>query len=297
MTCFVPRLRLRLLQRVEPVYLITEQLHTLVKSSTVNNVTTLTMNNPEKCNKWSVGMLDMLYHKMELCARDQETKVIILTGADPYYSSGGDISGYMKIQHPAKFHSMIVQNNYKMFDTFISYPKPILVAANGPAIGGAVTTAALCDGIVASKRASFLTPFSRMCVPPEGCSSHTLPRIMGDQVAREMLEECKVVSAEEAEDAGLVMEVVEHEKLLEVAQEVGEEWIRKGKQRKMMSGGTAEEYSKLNAQESIAVADAFLSYDFMNAQFDFLWGKGKISGAVLFWTFKSLRPFWINSIK
>ena len=70
----------------------------LVQSSTLNCVTTLTMNNPAKCNRWSVDMLDMLYHKLDMCAKDDSTKVIILTGADPYYSSGGDISGYMKLQ-------------------------------------------------------------------------------------------------------------------------------------------------------------------------------------------------------
>ena len=84
-------------------YLHTKAHSTLVLSSTVNKVTTLTMNHPAKCNSWSVPMLDMLYHKMEQCAKDDNTNVIILTGADPYYSSGGDISGYMKLQPQRSF--------------------------------------------------------------------------------------------------------------------------------------------------------------------------------------------------
>ena len=278
-------------------YLHTQAHSTLVLSSTVNKVTTLTMNHPAKCNSWSVPMLDLLYHKMELCAKDDNTKVIILTGADPYYSSGGDISGYMKLQHPKKFHSMIVENNYKMFNTFISFPKPILIAANGPAIGGAVTSAALCDGILASERATFLTPFSRMCVPPEGCSSATFPRIMGEDAANKMLKDCQTVCAEEAKDIGLVMEVVEHDMLMQAAQAVAEEWVVKHKTRKMIGGGSKDEYSELNAKESVAVADAFLSYQFLNAQFSFLWGKGKLSNAFIFWILKTLRPLWIKVLK
>ena len=86
-----------------PLCITTKAQSTLVLSSTVNKVTTLTMNRPAKCNSWSVPMLDLLYHKMELCAKDDNTKVISLTGADPYYSSGGDISGYMKLQPQRSF--------------------------------------------------------------------------------------------------------------------------------------------------------------------------------------------------
>ena len=48
--------------------------------------------------------------------------------------------------HPMKLHKMIVENNEMLFNQFLDFPKPILVAANGPAIGAAVTSALLCDG-------------------------------------------------------------------------------------------------------------------------------------------------------
>ena len=48
--------------------------------------------------------------------------------------------------HPKKLHKMIVENNEMLFNQFLDFPKPILVAANGPAIGAAVTSALLCDG-------------------------------------------------------------------------------------------------------------------------------------------------------
>ena len=242
-------------------------------------------------------MLDMLYHMMDMCAKDENTKVVILTGTDPYYSSGGDISGYMRLQNPKQFHSMIVKNNFKMFDTFISFPKPILIAANGPSIGGAVTSAALCDGILASKRATFLTPFSRMCVPPEGCSGVSFQRIMGEEAARKMLDDCWVVRADDAKEIGLVMEVVEHNKLMETAQVVAEKWVVEHKKREMMGGGSKEEYSEMNAKESVAVADAFLSHKFLHAQYEMLWERGKLRNAFIFWIFKSLRPLWIQLLK
>ena len=76
-----------------------------------------------------------------------------------------------------------------MFNYFIDFPKPILVAANGPAIGASVTSAALCDGIIASHKASFLTPFARLAVPAEGCSCVHFQRILGTESAHKMIGE------------------------------------------------------------------------------------------------------------
>ena len=53
--------------------------------------------------------------------------------------------------------------------------------------GASVTSASLCDAILASSRASFLTPFARLGVPPEGCSSVHFSRVMGEQAADKML--------------------------------------------------------------------------------------------------------------
>ena len=84
---------------------------------------------------------------------------------------------------------------------------------------------------------------------------------------------------------------------MQAAQAVDEEWVVKHKTRKMIGGGSKEEYSELNTKESLAVADAFLSYQFLNAQFRFLWGKGKLSNAFIFWILKTLRPLWIKVLK
>lgn len=63
---------------------------------------------------------------------------------------------------PAELHRKIVQENYATFDTFLSFPKPLIVAVNGPAIGASVTSATLSDAIVASEKATFSTPFAKL---------------------------------------------------------------------------------------------------------------------------------------
>jgi enoyl-CoA hydratase/carnithine racemase len=65
-----------------------------------------------------------------------------------------------------------------------TFPKPIVAAVNGPAVGVGVAVLALCDIVYASDKASFYCPYARLCQTPEGCSSYTLPKIMGIAMVR-----------------------------------------------------------------------------------------------------------------
>ena len=214
----------------------------------------------------------------------------MLTGSGPYYCAGANLSENVKPMHPKKLRTMIVENNAKVFNKFIDFPKPILIAANGPAIGAAVTSASLCDGIIASEKATFMTPFARLSVPAEGCSSVHFERMLGKEPARKMLEEGWKVSSEEAKEIGLVLDVVPHDELMSKAQMVAEEWAIQGRKRTIPGGGDPREYHEVNDKESILLGDAFLSYKFLDAQYSFLKSKGK--DARMFWFLKTTRPLW-----
>ena len=117
--------------------------------------------------------------------------MVVLTGADPYYCAGVNLAATIQPMHPRKLHNMIRTSNQAVFDSFLDFPKPIIVAANGPAIGACVTSASTCDTIIASERATFLVPFARLAIPPEGCSSVHFHRMLGPEAARRMLEEVR----------------------------------------------------------------------------------------------------------
>merc|ERR1719397_2280808 len=104
-------------------------------------------------------------------AMDDNSKVMVLTGAGKYYSAGGSFDDIITPMRPSTLKSLMALDNKALFDNFLDFPKPILAAINGPAIGGPVTSALLCDYVIASEAATFITPFARLGATPEGCST------------------------------------------------------------------------------------------------------------------------------
>ncbi|WP_372810165.1 enoyl-CoA hydratase-related protein, partial [Litorivivens sp.] len=192
-----------------------------------------------------------------------------------------------------KLHQMIVENNQTLFETFLDCPKPILVAMNGPAIGASVTSATLCNGIIASEKATFSTPFAALGIKPEGCSSVHFPRLMGEANAQRMLgPEGWKPTAAEALEVGLVQWVVPDDQLQREAYKIAREGVDNEVPRAFLGGSQREELKAVNARESIELADAFLSAPFFKEQARFMWGKNKKSSAALFYSLGALRPLW-----
>ena len=258
-----------------------------------DGVTTLTMNTPARLNGWTQQMMDALKEAFRVAATDDGTRAVVLTGADPYYCAGVNLGGILRLGHPRKLHAMIVQQNRALFDAFLDFPKPLLVAVNGPAIGASVTSATLCDGIIASDKATFSTPFTALGVPPEGCSSVQFARLMGQANADRMLgEEGWRPTAEEALDAGLIQWIAPHDKLGEEAQRIARDWVTSGATRSYRGGSGRDELKAVNARESVDLADAFLSAPFIKAQFKFLKRKNKWGPAAMFLAMLISRPLW-----
>lgn len=161
--------------------------------SITNRVMTITFNEPKRCNAWGDSIMNGLRAALYRAQTDSNIRVVILTGNGKYYSSGVDFAGSMQVMRPSKLTVVAAKRNEELFNLFIDFPKPLIAAVNGPAIGAPVTSATLCDAMLVSEKATFLTPFSSLALPAEGCSSYTFPLIMGEARAKLMLEEGRVV--------------------------------------------------------------------------------------------------------
>jgi enoyl-CoA hydratase/carnithine racemase len=262
-------------------------------STIANHVVTITMNRPEKLNGWTMDMMMSFKSAIAAATKDDRVKVIIFTGSGKYFSAGVNLSSTIKMMHPKKLKNMIVELNQSLFEIFLLCPKPILVAINGPAIGASVTSATLCNGIIASENATFSLPFAALGVTPEGCSSLHFPRLIGPENAQRMLgEEGWKPTGKEALEAGLVQWCVPHDDLRKEASKIAKEWVENNETRKFLAGSTLDELREVNKSESVDLANAFLAKKFLLGQARFLWSKGKFAPALTFYSLVLSRPLW-----
>lgn len=180
-----------------------------------SDVALVTMHRPEVLNAMSFELVDELHEIFDRLHRDNDCRVVILTGAGRAFSSGLDLSG-PAVASTAEGTSgpragMLTQE--RIADLAIKIHRlqhPVIAAVNGLAYGGGLGLALACDLRVASADAAFCTQFIKVGL--SGCDigiSYTLPRAVGSTVAFEMMLTARRVEADEALRVGLVSEVVE----------------------------------------------------------------------------------------
>jgi len=260
-----------------------------------SGVLTVAFNQEKKLNAWTMPLLQETFTVLNDAAASEEVKGVVLTGNGKYYSAGVDLSAMIQVKAPSALIHQIRDQNQLVFETFINFPKPLIAAVNGPAIGAAVTTATLTDAIVALEGASFNLPFAKLGVPPEGCSSVTFAEMMGEVKAQRMLGlEQWTPTAREALDAGLIAEVIpgdDRDALLARATALCEERIAAGGGRRY-NVEEALRLKTINAEESAQLANAFVSPTFLGAMYDFNVRRKKSQLAAFFFTAKALLPLW-----
>lgn len=184
---------------------------TLTLGSTKNGAkkhAIMTLNRPRQRNAISLEMYDETQKALSFVASHGESDGLIVTGVGEYYSSGNDLSNFSKPMHPKTMAKEARELCEKWVNAWVEFPKPIVSAVNGPAIGIAVTTMGLCDGRICSERSTFQTPFKQLAQAPEGCSSYMFPKLMGEKVARQVLDEGITLDAKQAKECGFMDEIV-----------------------------------------------------------------------------------------
>jgi enoyl-CoA hydratase/carnithine racemase len=103
-----------------------------------------------------------------------------------------------------------------MFDAFLDFPKPIILAINGVGVGFGCTIAGLADMVFMANNSRLRAPFSSLGLTAEACSTVTFPQLIGYQKAFWALLSSEWISAEECKDSGLAFEIVDPDNLMEV---------------------------------------------------------------------------------
>lgn len=167
-----------------------------------------------------------------------------------------------------------------MTRAFYSFPKILIAVVNGPAIGITATTVALCDVIYCSNTAYFYTPFTKLGLCCEGCSSYTFPRILGNSKANEMLLLNHKMSAEEALQFNFVSKVYDPRESGKVWEEI-EKLSELPLESIKVTKGLIKKYDlkvldEVNKMEATELVERFASEEAMEAIINFNTKKHKL---------------------
>ncbi|HEV7250001.1 MAG TPA: enoyl-CoA hydratase-related protein [Shinella sp.] len=176
----------------------------------------LTLNRPDKLNALSKDLLGELTGLLRDARDDASVGCVILTGAGRAFSAGADISdmlerGVASYADPARL---------ARWAEIQDFPKPIIAAVNGFALGGGLELALLCDIIFAADTAKFATPEINIGSFPGDGGTQRLPRLVGRSFAMQMVLTGQMVDAALAERKGLVSEIMPLEALAERSLEI-----------------------------------------------------------------------------
>lgn len=256
-----------------------------------NRVVTLRLNRPRKFNAMRERDVQAIREALRNAAEDDGVGAVVLTGTGRYYSAGADFKDSMSLTWPSTLRKEKAAYNQAVFDMFLDFPKPIITAVNGPAIGMAVTSATLTDAIICSPTATFRTPFAELGLPPEGCSSINFPKMLGKANSDRMLVDGETIDAATALEIGLVKEVVDASVLAARAQELAEHMIHEGAVRPiLLEDGWKQKLKEANVKESIALGKAVLSRRFFEANYQIALRQKKSDAAWTFWILAQASP-------
>ncbi|MDM0071417.1 crotonase/enoyl-CoA hydratase family protein [Variovorax sp. J31P207] len=179
----------------------------------------LTMSQPETRNALTGNTaVDEFVEACAQIARDRSIRVVVLTGAGPVFSSGGNVKDMQRYERDA-IPPEAIREEYRngiqrLPRALYQLDVPVVCAINGPAIGAGLDLTCMCDIRIASELATFAESFVKVGIVPGDGGAWLLPRVVGMSRASEMAFTGDTLSAQEALAIGLVSRVVPHGNLI-----------------------------------------------------------------------------------
>ncbi len=166
-------------------------------------VMTITLNRLERKNSITSAMYGAMADAVAGAQADASVRVAVFQGHETVFSAGNDIGDFLN-QPPATADSPV----FRFLRGIATFPKPLLAAVCGPAVGVGTTMLFHCDLVYAGDNAAFSMPFVNLGLCPEAASSLLVPQMLGYHRAAEVLLLGEPFMAEAALEVGLVNRVV-----------------------------------------------------------------------------------------
>ena len=183
-----------------------------------SGVATITLNRPDKLNSFTGEMHADLKQAMQIIQAERSVRVLMITGAGRGFCAGQDLSERMMgDSETADVGSSLEKHYNPLLKQLRALPYPVICAVNGVAAGAGCNLVLACDIVIAARSASFIQIFSRIGLIPDAGGTYTLPRLVGTARAMAAAMLAEKVSAEQAEQWGMIWKCVDDVQLMNEA--------------------------------------------------------------------------------
>ena len=166
----------------------------------------ITLNRPRQLNAYNVAMRDDLFGVLSAIHDDPEVRAMVLSGAGPAFSTGGDVSEFGTAPSPTV--ARWVRFRRDVWGRLRALSIPTVAAVHGYAVGGGLEMVLLCDIAIAADDASFCLPETGLGMIPGVAGTQTASRRLGAGRALDLCLTGRWIDAKQALAIGLVAEVV-----------------------------------------------------------------------------------------
>ncbi|SKB52746.1 enoyl-CoA hydratase [Salegentibacter holothuriorum] len=184
------------------------------------------INRPKKLNALNRDTIQELHDAFSEAKEDQEVKVVILTGTgEKAFVAGADISEFSDFS-VEEGRELAANGQAKLFDFVANFPKPVIAAVNGFALGGGLELAMAAHFRVASDNAKMGLPETSLGLIPGYGGTQRLPQLVGKGRAMEMIMTAGMIDAKQALQYNLVNHVCEQEELIEFTEKIAQKIMK-----------------------------------------------------------------------
>ena len=197
-----------------------------IKWSMEKGIALVMINRPEALNALNSQVFTELRQIFTELEKDDRVRVIILSGeGEKAFAAGSDVTEIQKCSVIEAMEFAVMANHTQ--EKIESFPKPVIAAVNGFALGGGCEMAMSCDIRIASTNAKFGQPEINLGIIPGGGGTQRLSRLIGLGRAKELVYSGEMIDAQRAYEIGLVNRVVSPEELIEEARKLASKIARK----------------------------------------------------------------------
>jgi 2-(1,2-epoxy-1,2-dihydrophenyl)acetyl-CoA isomerase len=184
---------------------------TNLRLTTDGPVATIALSRPDKLNAFTAALHAELREALDAAERDAAVRVVVLTGEGRAFSSGQDLSEDLPRDAAGRIDlgPPLARDYNPLIARLTSFPKIVVAAVNGPAVGASMNIALACDVVVAARSAYFQEAFAKIALIPDAGGTWLLPRLVGPKLALALMLTADPIPAEEAQRLGLVYKVFE----------------------------------------------------------------------------------------